>query len=59
MGRPGLYSIIDKKKKRIQAGSSERVRSPGSAGAPTAAAFRAAAETAKPAKSKVTRKRYT
>lgn len=59
MGRPGLYSNIDKKKKRIQAGSGERMRSPGSAGAPTAAAFRAAAETAKPAKSKVTRKRYT
>jgi len=48
MGRPGLYSNIHAKNKRIQSGSGERMRSPGTKGAPTAAAFRAAAKTARP-----------
>ena len=43
----GLYANIAAKKRRIKAGSGEKMRKPGSKGAPTAAAFRAAAKTAK------------
>ena len=47
----GLYANIHAKKKRIEAGSKERMRKHGTAGAPTAKAFKAAAKTAKkPAK---------
>ena len=42
-----LYRNIDKKRKRIKAGSGEKMRKPGSKGAPTAKAFRKAAKTAK------------
>jgi hypothetical protein len=45
--KPGLYANIAAKKKRIAAGSGEKMRKPGSAGAPTAAAFKASAKTAK------------
>jgi cysteine sulfinate desulfinase/cysteine desulfurase-like protein len=45
--RPGLYANIRDKRKRIKAGSKEKMRKPGTKGAPTAAAFRAAAKTAK------------
>ena len=45
--KPGLYSNIAAKKKRIAAGSGEKMRKPGSAGAPTAKAFRQSAKTAK------------
>jgi cysteine sulfinate desulfinase/cysteine desulfurase-like protein len=45
-----LYGNIAAKKKRIAEGSSEKMRKPGTKGAPTAAAFKAAAKTAKPAK---------
>lgn len=45
--KPGLYSNIHKKRERIEAGSKERMRKPGTKGAPTAAAFKAAAKTAK------------
>ena len=48
----GLYSNIHAKKKRIAAGSGEKMRKPGSKGAPTNAAFKKAAQTAKPAKKK-------
>ena len=51
---PGLYKNIEKKQKRIAAGSGEKMRSPGSKGAPTNAAFRKAAATAKPYKKKKT-----
>lgn len=44
---PGLYANIHAKRKRIKAGSGERMRTPGAPGAPTAAAFRASAKTAK------------
>ena len=44
---PGLYANIAAKRERIKAGSGERMRKPGSPGAPTAAAFRASAKTAK------------
>jgi hypothetical protein len=42
-----LYENIHKKRKRIAAGSGERMRRVGSKGAPTAAAFKKAAKTAK------------
>ncbi|MGB0141457.1 MAG: hypothetical protein ACPF8W_00130 [Luminiphilus sp.] len=42
-----LYKNIQKKRARIKAGSGEKMRKPGSKGAPTAAAFKAAAKTAK------------
>jgi len=43
----GLYANIAAKKARIKAGSGEKMRRPGTKGAPTAAAFKAAAKTAK------------
>jgi cysteine sulfinate desulfinase/cysteine desulfurase-like protein len=43
----GLYANIAAKKARIKAGSGEKMRKPGTKGAPTAAAFKAAAKTAK------------
>lgn len=45
--KPGLYANINAKKKRIAAGSDEKMRKPGSKGAPTAADFRKSAKTAK------------
>ena len=51
-GSPGLYAAIHAKRERIErqkaAGkTTERMRKPGTKGAPTAAAFKAAAKTAK------------
>jgi len=43
----GLYANIHAKRARIKAGSKEKMRKPGSKGAPTAAAFRAAKKTVK------------
>ena len=54
----GLYANIHAKRKRIKAGSKEKMRKPGShrkKGAPTAAAFRASAKTAKKKKPKTRR----
>ena len=48
--KPGLYASINAKRERIAAGSGERMRKPGAKGAPTAAAFRASAKTAKKGK---------
>jgi cysteine sulfinate desulfinase/cysteine desulfurase-like protein len=48
----GLYANIAAKRARIEGGSKETMRQPGSKGAPTAAAFKAAAKTAKPVKAK-------
>ena len=48
----GLYANIHAKQERIAAGSGERMRKPGSPGAPTADAFRESAKTAKPEKKK-------
>jgi hypothetical protein len=45
--KQGLYSNIWAKRERIAAGSGEKMRKPGSKGAPTAKAFKAAAKTAK------------
>jgi cysteine sulfinate desulfinase/cysteine desulfurase-like protein len=50
--KTGLYSNIAAKRKRIAEGSGEKMRKPGTKGAPTAAAFKAAAKTAKPMKAK-------
>jgi cysteine sulfinate desulfinase/cysteine desulfurase-like protein len=46
----GLYKNIAEKRARIKAGSGEKMRTPGTKGAPTAAAFKKAAKTAKNAK---------
>ena len=47
MAKPGLYTNIHAKKERIAKGSGEKMRKPGSKGAPTAANFKRAAKTAK------------
>ena len=43
----GLYANIHAKRKRIAAGSGEKMRKPGTKGAPTPASFRRSAKTAK------------
>ena len=43
----GLYHNIHAKRKRIKAGSGEKMRKPGSKGAPTLLNFKRAAKTAK------------
>jgi hypothetical protein len=48
--KPGLYANINAKKARIAAGSGEKMRKVGAKGAPSAAAFRQSAKTAKPMK---------
>jgi hypothetical protein len=45
--RPGLWANIHAKRKRIKAGSKERMRKPGSKGAPTKKNFRQARSTTK------------
>ena len=45
--KKGLYSAIHEKRERIKAGSGEKMRKPGSKGAPTAKDFKAAAKTRK------------
>ena len=44
--KPGLYANIHAKQERIKAGSGEKMRKPGSKGAPTAKAFKESAKTA-------------
>ena len=46
MPGPGLYANINAKRERIKAGSGEKMRKPGSKGAPTAKAFRESVKTA-------------
>ena len=46
-GSVGLYANINAKRKRIAAGSKEKMRKPGAKGAPTAQAFINSAKTAK------------
>jgi hypothetical protein len=48
--KEGLYSNIHDKRARIKAGSGERMRKPGTKGAPTEAAFRKSAKTARKTK---------
>jgi hypothetical protein len=45
--KEGLYANIHQKRARIKSGSGERMRKPGSKGAPTAKAFKRSARTAK------------
>ncbi len=45
--KKGLYANIHAKKKRIAAGSKEKMRKKGAKGAPTDKAFKKAAKTAK------------
>lgn len=52
MAKPGLYANVNAKQKRIAAGSGEKMNKVGSKAAPSAADFRKAAKTAKPAKKK-------
>lgn len=48
--KQGLYSAIHAKRKRIAEGSGEKMRKPGTKGAPSAKDFRDAAKTAKKGK---------
>lgn len=45
--KPGLYANIHAKRRRIKSGSGERMRKPGSKGAPTAQSFKDAQKTVK------------
>ena len=47
MAKKGLYENIHAKRLRIKQGSGEKMRKPGSSGAPTADNFKRAAKTAK------------
>jgi hypothetical protein len=47
MSKAGLYANINAKRDRIKAGSGEKMRKPGTEGAPTAKAFKQSAKTAK------------
>lgn len=53
--KPGLYANIHAKQERIAKGSGEKMRKPGSEGAPTSAAFKQAAKTEKSAAKTSTR----
>jgi hypothetical protein len=48
--KPGLYENIHRKQERIKAGSGEKMRKVGSAGAPTTKDFKQSAKTAKKGK---------
>ncbi len=55
---PGLYANIHAKQERIAHGSGEKMRKPGSEGAPTKASFDKSAKTAKaPAKKAAAKKK--
>jgi len=45
--KKGLYANIHAKRRRIEAGSGEKMRRPGAEGAPSAENFRKSAKTAK------------
>lgn len=47
MAKRGLYANIHAKRKRIKAGSGEKMRKPGTKGAPTSKDFKRSAKTAK------------
>ena len=54
--KKGLYANIHAKRKRIKAGSGEKMKKKGSKGAPTAADFKKSAKTAKKRKPTTKRK---
>jgi topoisomerase IA-like protein len=55
--KPGLYANIHAKQERIAHGSGEKMRKPGSEGAPSADAFDKAEKTEKPAAKKAAAKK--
>jgi len=50
MAKQGLYANIHAKKERIKKGSGEKMRKPGTKGAPSSTAFKDSAKTAKKGK---------
>ena len=52
MPKKGLYANINAKRKRIAAGSGEKMRTPGSKGAPSAKDFKESGKAAKKKKKK-------
>ena len=54
--KKGLYSNIHAKRKRIKAGSGEKMKKKGAKGAPTKAMFKKSAKTAKKKRTPTTRK---
>jgi len=50
--KPGFYANIAAKRRRIESGSDERMARKGEEGRPSAAAFKAAAKTAKKPRSR-------
>ena len=56
MPKKGLYANIAAKRKRIKAGSGEKMRKPGEKGAPTSKQFKEAAKTAEKPKKKTKKK---
>ena len=57
MAKRGLYANIHAKRKRIAAGSGEKMRKVGAKGAPTAKAFKQAAKTTKKKSKRTSKKR--
>ena len=55
--KPGLYANIHAKQERIAHGSGEKMRKPGSKGAPTAKDFKESAKTAKPSRKDMIRQK--
>ena len=53
MAKRGLYANIHAKRKRIKAGSGEKMRKVGAKGAPTAIQFKTAAKTARDPNSRI------
>jgi hypothetical protein len=53
----GLYANIAAKRERIAKGSGEKMRKPGSKGAPSASDFKEAAKTAKPSRKDMIRQK--
>lgn len=47
MAKPGLYANTHAKRERIKAGSGEKMRTPGTKGAPTSTQFKQAAKTSR------------
>jgi hypothetical protein len=55
--KSGLYANIAAKRERIAKGSGEKMRKPGSKGAPSASDFKDAAKTAKPSRKDMIRQK--
>ena len=58
MKRKGLYANIHAKRKRIKGGSGEKMRKPGTKGAPTAKNIKDSAKTAKKNRRNLKIKKY-